>query len=114
MKLKSFIFLASLFAAALGLTSALADTSKTVAPGAQVTFSLINVTGTQPLSYQWKKNGVNIPGATASTYVIPSVAATDTGVYVCVISNVAGSAPTDNGNFTVAALPSGQILISSP
>ena len=32
-------------------------------------------------SYQWKKNGIEIPGATSDTYIIPAVTSGDAGVY---------------------------------
>jgi len=37
--------------------------------------------------YQWMKDGVNIPDADSSVYVIPAAAATDSGRYVCKITN---------------------------
>jgi hypothetical protein len=45
--------------------------------------------GNGPISYQWKKDGADIPGATDATYDIPSLASTDTGWYVCEISDSA-------------------------
>jgi hypothetical protein len=38
--------------------------TQTVAQGANVTFT-VTVTGSAPLTYQWKFNGVDIPGMTA-------------------------------------------------
>ena len=52
--------------------------SQTVAPGASVTFS-VRASGPPPLRYQWLRNGVNIPGATAQDYTIASVVAADNG-----------------------------------
>src|SRR6267378_1144090 len=49
--------------------------SKTVTAPATAMFS-VTATGTPPLSYQWKKNGAVISGATSSTYTTP---ATTTG-----------------------------------
>jgi hypothetical protein len=114
---KTSTFLAAAFLAVFVLLIASpthADVTKVVAPAVSVTFGVASVQGTAPFTYQWQKNGVNIPGATAAAYNIPSVSAADTGTYVCVISNAAGSAPTDKGFFTVAVLPSGQITITSP
>jgi hypothetical protein len=49
-----------------------------VAPGTTVTFtSAVYNGGISPL-YQWKKNGLNIPGATNSTYVMISSGASET------------------------------------
>lgn len=50
-----------------------------------ISFS-ITATGSE-LTYQWKKDGVNIPGATSSTYTKSNAALTDGGSYSCVISN---------------------------
>ena len=43
--------------------------SQTVAPGASVTFS-VRASSTTTLRYQWQRNTVNIPGATAQDYTI--------------------------------------------
>jgi hypothetical protein len=40
--------------------------------GQTATFSVF-ATGTAPITYQWKKNGANIPGATNNFYVTPPV-----------------------------------------
>jgi hypothetical protein len=45
--------------------------------------------GTAP-TYQWKKNGVEIPGATKATNVIDRVSLADADSYTCVGSNSAG------------------------
>lgn len=103
-----------LLAVLLAALPALADTSKVVAPGAQVTFSVTITKGTPPFGYQWQKDGVNIAGATNATYVIAAVIAADTGAYEVVMTNAAGSAKSDKGIFTVAVLPNGLIQITSP
>ncbi|MCX8518038.1 MAG: hypothetical protein ORN29_08260 [Rhodoferax sp.] len=36
-------------------------------------------TGTAALNYQWKKNGIDIPGATTSTYATPATSVADSG-----------------------------------
>jgi hypothetical protein len=38
------------------------------------------------LTYQWKKNGVNIGGATAASYTIPATVTADAGTYTVVVS----------------------------
>ena len=46
--------------------------------------------GTGPLSYQWYKNGVMIPTATASSFAITNyVAAADSGLYYCEVKSPA-------------------------
>jgi glucose/arabinose dehydrogenase len=60
--------------------------------------------GTIPLTYQWQRNNVDIPGATASSYTLPSAAISDDGAaFHCVISNTAGSTTSDDALLTVVA-----------
>lgn len=73
-----------------------------VAPGKKVTLS-VAANGTSPFSYQWKKGGANISGATSSTYVISSVQIPDAGNYTVAVSNLAGSTTSDIGTLTVEA-----------
>jgi subtilisin family serine protease/subtilisin-like proprotein convertase family protein len=47
--------------------------------------------GPGPLTYQWKRNNVDIPSATDRILTIPSVVATDAGTYTCVATNPFGS-----------------------
>jgi hypothetical protein len=42
------------------------------------------------LAYQWEKDGAPIPGATASTYEVASVAEADAGTYRCVVTGGCG------------------------
>lgn len=51
----------------------------------------VTAAGTAPLSYQWKKNGVNIDGATSQTYTLTNIHAYDSARYTVVISNSKGS-----------------------
>jgi hypothetical protein len=48
--------------------------------------------GVSPLSYQWRKNGLPIPGATTLSYGITNVAITDIGAYDLRVTNLYGSA----------------------
>jgi hypothetical protein len=67
------------------------DLADTVAvSGDPVTLEVL-VAGLQPFSYQWQKNGVDIVGATGSSYQIVSAALSDEGVYRVRVSNEAGS-----------------------
>ncbi len=59
-------------------------------PGANLTLTAI-VTGTAPLSYQWRKNGNDIPGATSDTLVLNNAQAADAGSYTLRVSNTIGS-----------------------
>ncbi|HYE62680.1 MAG TPA: immunoglobulin domain-containing protein [Phycisphaerales bacterium] len=61
-------------------------------PGAPASFS-VGAAGTG-LTYQWRKNGGNIGGATGSVYTIPAVSGNDAGAYDCVVSGACGSPAT--------------------
>jgi hypothetical protein len=41
---------------------------------------IVNASGAAPLSYQWLRNGVEIPGASTSSYTVPFVMMSDNGV----------------------------------
>ncbi|MDB6111905.1 MAG: hypothetical protein JWR69_3655, partial [Pedosphaera sp.] len=60
--------------------------SQSVNAGTTVSFN-VNATGAAPLFYQWKMNGVNLPGATASSLVLSSVQPDDAGGYSVTVSN---------------------------
>jgi hypothetical protein len=77
-------------------------TSRTVAAGANVTFS-VAATGTAPLSYQWQKNGVNIAGATSAALTLTSVTTSSAGSYRVIVSNSAGSITSAAATLTVTA-----------
>ena len=64
----------------------------TVLSGRSVRFT-VAATGSEPLAYQWLRNGVAIEGANAASFDTPALPYTDNGaVYSVRVSNVAGSA----------------------
>ena len=67
--------------------------NQSIAVGNPITFS-VAATGSQTLFYQWAKGGVNIQGATASSYTIPSVSGTDAGSFSVVVSYGPGTPST--------------------
>jgi hypothetical protein len=85
--------------------------SQTVAQGANVTFS-VTATGTAPLAYQWRKNGVNISGATSSSHTLTAVTTNDAGGYSVVVSNTCGSVTSTTATLTVTTGSAGVIVIS--
>ena len=75
--------------------------SQTVTAGQTATFS-VAATGTAPMSYQWRKNGAAISGATASTYQTPVTTVSDNGSqFTVVVSNSAGSVTSSAATLTV-------------
>lgn len=61
--------------------------------GESFTFSVI-ATGTAPFTYQWKKDGTNISGATAANLALTSLKVEDAGSYSVTVSNSVG--PVDS------------------
>src|SRR2546426_454995 len=58
--------------------------------GATVTFT-VAATGNGPLTYQWRKNGVNISGANGAAYTIANVQPAEAGSYSVVVSDSIGA-----------------------
>ncbi|PZR73394.1 MAG: hypothetical protein DLM73_10790 [Chthoniobacterales bacterium] len=65
--------------------------TRTLCPGEFAGFGMGFRGGTGSETFQWRKNGVNIPGATDQLYIINSVSASDAGSYDVVVSNSCGS-----------------------
>src|SRR2546430_3127389 len=79
--------------------------NQTVSVGQTATFS-VGAAGTPPLTYQWQKNGADIPGATSSSYTTPATTSADSGaMFRVVITNSAGSATSNSATLTVSAGP---------
>ena len=75
----------------------------------------VAATGNAPLSYQWQKNGVNIPDATASWYTVPAAALADNGAtFRAVVGNPSGSVTSAPATLTVAAAPAGPTITAQP
>src|SRR5882672_9441099 len=79
--------------------------SKTVTAGQSATFS-VTATGAA-LSYQWRKNGTPISGATSVSYTTPATATADNGAqFTVVVGNTAGSVTSNAATLTVSAATS--------
>src|SRR4029077_7956766 len=88
--------------------------SQSVQAGQSATFSVV-ATGTAPLSYQWRRNGTAIAGATGATYHTPATSSADNGaVFSVVISNAAGTITSSNAHLTVTAAPPAPNITSQP
>ncbi len=76
-------------------------TNQIVTAGQTATFS-VTATGTAPLSYQWQKNGANIPGATSASYTTPSTALTDSGAnFEAVVGDATGTVTSSTASLIV-------------
>ena len=88
--------------------------SQTVVAGQTATFS-VTATGTAPLSYQWRKNGANISGATAASYTTAASTTADNGAqFTVVVSNVAGNVTSNAATLTVTAAPVAPSITTQP
>ena len=76
------------------------DTGLVLPVGMALTMSVV-ATGTAPLSYQWRKDGVPISGAIGSGYTVSAARIEDAGTYTVVVSNSAGSVTSTGAVLTV-------------
>jgi alpha-tubulin suppressor-like RCC1 family protein len=84
-------------------------TNQTSPIGGSATFS-VNVRGSLPLSYQWRFNGVDIPGATNPVLAFSNLNSSQTGYYNADVTNAFGeviSAKVFLSVFEVAVVGSG-------
>ena len=75
-----------------------------ICEGQSMTFS-VTASGSNPLTYQWYKNGTSINGAVGNTYVITSIKTTDAGNYSCKVKNSCDSVTTSAIVLTVKTAP---------
>lgn len=74
-----------------------------VSVGQSATFT-VSASGQPPLSYQWQRNGTNIAGATATSYVLSNAQVSDSGAaFRAVVSNSFGSTTSAAGVLTVTS-----------
>lgn len=78
--------------------------AQTVSLGQNAIFT-VAANGTAPISYQWKKNGATIVGATNPVYMLAQVATADVGIYSAVVTNSAGAIISQNAALVLAAKP---------
>jgi len=76
--------------------------SQTNIAGATVSLN-VAASGTQPLNYQWLKNGVSIWGANGPALTLNSVGAADSGGYSVVVWNAHGSITSTTASLIVLA-----------
>jgi uncharacterized protein (TIGR02145 family) len=85
-----------------------ASGSLNICAGSSVTLSAAN--NANSVTYQWRKNGINISGATAQTYVV-----TQSGTYTVVIANQAcpSTSAVVSNSLTVQVFPVPNPIISA-
>ncbi len=76
-------------------------TARTAVTGTSATFT-VAASGTGN-TYQWRKDNVDLTGATAATYTVAAVTAAQAGTYTVIVTNTAGSVTSSPAILTVAA-----------
>lgn len=78
--------------------------SQNSAIGANATFA-VTATGAAPLSYQWRKNGTAISGATSASFTVTAAQSADGGNYTVTVTNSRGTATSNAATLTVGSAP---------
>jgi glucose/arabinose dehydrogenase len=85
-----------------------------VVVGRPATFT-VQASGAEPLAYQWQRNGVDIPGATAASYTVAAAVLADSGAQFRVrVFNASGSVTSNAATLTVTDSGVPTASISSP
>jgi alpha-tubulin suppressor-like RCC1 family protein len=79
---------------------ALQPASSMIFPSSNRTM-IVSVTGLPPLSYQWQRNGLPIPGATNTSWTVTNAQLADEGYYSVTASNAYGMASSSNAFLNV-------------
>jgi hypothetical protein len=88
---------------------AIADHPKglTVPAGASASFA-VSAIGSEPFTYQWRKDTVAILAATNATLTLAGVESSQAGSYSVVVSNPSGSATSSNAILAIVTSPNAQ------
>ena len=86
----------------------------TVSQGQAAVFR-VEASGAAPLSYQWQRNGADVPGATRATFELTSPTLADNGAtFRAVVRNASGSVTSRAARLTVTANRLPSATIASP
>ena len=77
---------------------------QTVTVGTNLTLT-VAATGTAPLVYQWRLNGVNVANASGTTLALTGVTTNQAGSYTVLVTNVAGSVTSSPAIVTINPPP---------
>lgn len=72
------------------------------AVGGNIAFTA-TAAGSAPFLYQWRKDGVDLPGATSETFFLPNVQLTHSGTYSCAVTNPLGFTVSAPAQLTVVS-----------
>jgi hypothetical protein len=76
--------------------------SQTRYPGESASFAAW-LASSGPFSYQWRRNGLDLPGATAAFLALTDLRPEDGGLYSVVVENACGTAISSNAMLRIAA-----------
>jgi hypothetical protein len=85
--------------------------NRSVTVGKPATFT-VTASGAPKLTYQWRKNGTSVSGATSATYTTAATTTSDKGAqFTVVVKNSAGSVTSNPASLTVSKI--GTLVLSS-
>ncbi|MBI4625978.1 MAG: immunoglobulin domain-containing protein [Verrucomicrobia bacterium] len=87
--------------------------NQTVEAGRSVALSVV-ASGTPAPTFQWRKDGTAIPGATSGSFSIAIVQPADAGNYSVIVSNSAGSVSSGIATLTVTVNPLAPVFTAQP
>jgi uncharacterized repeat protein (TIGR03803 family) len=92
----------TVFQIALPMASVVVPPKSQIAvTGGSVTFECV-VTGPGPITFQWRKNGVAIPGANSASLTLTNIGAGDDGSYDVALANPYGQVTSPAATLTVS------------
>ena len=98
--------------AALSVTTQ--PTNRTVTVGQPATFSVI-ASGAPTLTYQWRKNGTPVNGATSASYTTAVTTTSDKGAqFTVVVKNSTGSVTSNPASLTVSKIGTLECSVPAP
>lgn len=87
--------------------------AQTAPVGGSATFT-VAATGTAPLTYQWRKDGTALAGATSATLTLSNLTAANAGAYSVVVTNASGSVTSNAAALTVTPAATGPVITTQP
>ena len=77
---------------------------QTNSPGSNIVLS-VTASGNPPPAYQWRLNGVNIPGAIGATFTVTNAQPTNGGIYDVLVANYSGAVLSSNALVRITSSP---------
>lgn len=89
--------------------------SLTVQSGSSATFSVVISGGTGPVTFQWRRNGGDIAGTTATNYTIAAAGVTDNAAaFTVAVNSPSGTLVTSAAMLTVSTTPQPPAISTQP